>query len=252
VEDDRDLALLLRRRLESEGYQVLLAGSGEDALWLAREEQPQLITLDIMLPDMDGFSVLEKLKEHPVTAPIPVVIVSIMGEADKGFSLGAVDYVIKPVEEEKLLQSIRKALAGHDADAADVKEGAIVGNLLVVDDDPDIRTFLSNALSLHGYPVWTAASGDEAMARIKELRPDLILLDLRMPGMDGYDVIRQLKGDEDTRPIPIIVTTASPIDMERDKVRVLGMGAAQYMTKPLSIESLIVEVKAALAERQAE
>jgi DNA-binding response OmpR family regulator len=252
VEDDHDLALLLRRQLESQGYQVLLAGSGEDALWLAREEQPQLITLDLMLPDMDGFTVLEGLKDHPVTAPIPVVIVSIMGEPDKGLSLGAVDYVIKPVAEEELLHSIRQALARQDATAADAKDGATAGNLLVVDDDLDTRTFLIDALSLHGYQVRTAASGEEATERVKEIRPDLILLDLRMPGMDGYDVIRQLKGDKDTRPIPIIVITASSVDRERDKVRVLGMGAAQYMTKPLSVETLIREINATLEERQTE
>jgi CheY-like chemotaxis protein len=252
VEDDHDLALLLRRQLESEGYHVLLAGSGEDALWLAREEQPQLITLDLMLPDMDGFAVLERLKEHPETAPIPVVIVSIMGEPDKGFSLGAVDYVSKPFDEEKLLQSIRQALTRQRAGAADDKDGAIAGNLLVVDDDLDTRTFLIDALSLHGYQVWTAASGAEATERVKELRPDLILLDLRMPGMDGYDVIRQLKGDEETRPIPIIVITAGPVDLEQDRVRLLGMGAAQYMTKPLSIESLLLEVRSTLEAGQAE
>jgi PAS domain S-box-containing protein len=252
VEDDRNLALLLRRRLEAEGYQVLLAGSGEDALWLAREEQPQLITLDMMLSDMEGFEVLERLKEHPLTAPIPVVMVMILGEADTGFTLGAMDYVIKPVDEEKLLHSIRRALARRDATAAGAKEGAIAGNLLVVDDDSDTRAFLDDTLSVHGYQVWTAASGSEAMERAKEIKPDLILLDLGMPGMDGYKVIRQLKDDKDTRPIPIIVTTASPLDLERDKIRVLGMGAAQSMTKPLSIESLSLEVKAALEERQAE
>ncbi len=241
VEDNHDLALLLRRQLESEGYQVLLAGSGEDAIWLAKEEKPQLITLDIMLPDLDGFTVLERLKEHPVTAPIPVIIVSILSDEDKGYALGAIDYVVKPIIEDKLLHSLREALAPTD-------EGA-PRSVLVVDDEPDIRGFLEQALSYHGYGVRTAANGQEALAQIEVEHPDLILLDLKMPGVDGYEVIRRLKADQDTRSIPIIVITASPVDKERDKVRVLGMGATQYFTKPFSIKSLIDEIKKAAVER---
>lgn len=242
VEDDRDLALLLRRQLESEGYQVLLAGSGEDALWLAKEEQPQLITLDVMLPDLDGFVVLEQLKEHPSTAPIPVVIVSILSDPEKGYAMGAVDYVVKPFDEEKLLASVRQALAPQP-------EGEPY-KLLVVDDDPEILSFLDKALSYHGYQVETAPDGQNALSRVTEIQPDLILLDLRMPGVDGYEVIRRLKSSDSTRPIPIIVATASPVDKEVDKVRVLGMGAAQYMTKPLSIETLVQEIRTVIEERQ--
>ncbi len=242
VEDDRDLALLLRRHLETEGYQVLLAGSGEDALWLSREEQPQLITLDIMLPDGDGFAVLERLKQNPVTAPIPVIIISVMADPARGYALGAVDYVVKPFDEEKLMESVHKALLP--------KENETPVKLLVVDDDLDILNFLDQALSFHGYRVWTAASGREALEQVVEVQPDLILLDIKMPGMAGYEVIRHLKGNEATQAIPIIVITASPVDKERDRVRVLGMGAAQYVTKPLSIELLVREIKMAIEERQ--
>jgi DNA-binding response OmpR family regulator len=242
VEDDRDLALLLRRQLEAEGFQVLLAGSGEDALWLAREEQPQLITLDIMLPDLDGFTVLEHIKQHPLTAPIPVVITSVLAETDEGYALGAVDYVVKPFSEDDLLGAVRQALSPLDGDEPH--------KVLVVDDDPDILTLMEEALAFHGYEVSTAPGGQDALDQVQVNRPDLILLDLKMPGVDGYEVIRQIKGEEDTRPIPIIVITASPVDKERDKVRVLGMGAAQYITKPLSIEVLIREIKRAIAERQ--
>jgi DNA-binding response OmpR family regulator len=246
VEDDRDLALLLRRQLEADGYQVVLAGSGEDAIWLAREEQPQLITLDIMLPDMDGFVVLERLKEHPMTAGIPVVIASVLRDAEehKGYSLGAVDYVVKPFAEDKLLAAVRRALAALDSTQPH--------RVLVVDDDPDILSLMEEALSFHGYQVDTASHGQAALDRIGEVRPDLMLLDIRMPEMDGYDVIRHLKADQATRDIPIVVITASPVDKERDRVRVLGMGADQYVTKPLSIEGLILEIKKAIAERAPE
>lgn len=237
VEDDQDLALLLRRQLESEGYRVLLAGSGEDALWLARESQPQLITLDIMLPDMDGFGVLEELKENPLTSGIPVVIVSVLTDTEKGYALGAVDYVVKPFEESKLLQAVRTALLSLE----EVKPHRV----LVADDDPEVLAMLEDALSLHGYRVWTASNGQEALAQVNECEPDLILLDTRMPVMDGYDVIRELKGDESTRSIPVIVLTASSVDKEADRVQVLGAEVNQYLKKPLSIEMLIREIKKA-------
>ena len=246
IEDDRDVALLLRHQLEAEGYNVLLAGSGQDALWLAREEQPQLITLDILLPDIDGFEVLEQLKDHPVTAPIPVIIVSMLGEADKGYALGAVDYVVKPFSEEQLLKSVRQALGSIQKEG---EAGPTRNNLLVVDDEADIVTYLEQALSVHGYQVRSASNGADALERIRESIPDLILLDLRMPVMDGYEVIRRLKSDIVTMGIPIIVITASPVDKERDKVQVLGMGVAQYMTKPLSVETIVAEIKRATTER---
>jgi PAS domain S-box-containing protein len=242
VEDDRDLALLLRRQLEADGYQVVLAGTGDDAIWLAREEQPQVITLDIMLPDVDGFVVLERLKDNPLTAAIPVVIASVLsgGAEHKGYSLGAVDYVVKPFAEEELLTAVRRALSTLDSTGAH--------RVLVVDDDADILALIREALLFHGYQVDTVSDGQAALDRIDQARPDLLLLDIRMPGMDGYDVIRHLKADESTHNIPIIVITASSVDKERDRVRVLGMAADQYMTKPLSIAGLILEIKKAIAD----
>jgi CheY-like chemotaxis protein len=240
VEDNRELALQLRRQLESDGYQVVLAGSGEDALWLAREEQPQLITLDIMLPDLDGFDVLERLKAHPSTAAIPVVVTSVLAESEKGFSMGAVDYVVKPFSEKKLVEAVRQALASV--------EKAEPQKLLVVDDDPDIRSLMAEALTFHGYEIFTAINGQEALDQVPECEPDLILLDIKMPGIDGYEVIRRLKRQEATRSISIIVITASPVDKDRDRIKVLGLGANHYMTKPLSIEALVREIKKAIAE----
>jgi CheY-like chemotaxis protein len=118
----------------------------------------------------------------------------------------------------------------------------------VADDDPEVLALLDEALTLHGYQVWTASDGQEALERVRECEPDLILLDTQMPVVDGYDVIRELKGDESTRPIPVIAITASPVDKERDRVRVLGMEVDQYVTKPLSIEMLIQEIKKATVE----
>jgi PAS domain S-box-containing protein len=244
VEDDRDLAVLLRRQLESEGYQVLLASGGEDAIWLAREAQPQLITLDIMLPDLDGFAVLERLKANPLTSGIPVVIVSVMTETERGYSLGAVDYIVKPFEEEQLFESVRNALSSVE----ETKSHRVV----VAEDDPDVLALLEQSLSLHGYEVWTASDGQEALARVRECHPDLVLLDTNMPGMDGYEVIRQLKRDEATSSIPIVVTTSSRVDKVRDGVSVLGMDVSQYVTQPFPIEVLIRAIKQAIVGKSLE
>jgi PAS domain S-box-containing protein len=244
VEDDRDLAVLLRRQLESEGYQVLLASGGEDALWLAKEAQPQLITLDIMLPDLDGFAVLERLKANPLTSGIPVVIVSVVTETDRGYSLGAVDYIVKPFEEEQLFEAVRNALSSVEETKSH--------RLVVAEDDPDVLALLEQSLSLHGYEVWTASDGQEALARVRECHPDLVLLDTKMPDMDGYEVIRQLKRDQATNSIPIVVTTGSQAAKVRDGVSVLGMDVSQYVTQPFPIEVLIRAIKQAIVGKSLE
>jgi PAS domain S-box-containing protein len=241
VEDDRDLALLLQQQLELEGYQVLWAGTGEDALRLARETNPQLITLDIMLPDLDGFTVLRQMKEDPACSRIPVVIVSVLTDTEKGYALGAVDYVVKPFEERVLLEAVQKALSFR----AELEPHRLV----VADDDPEARALMEQALVLHGYEVRSASDGQEALAQVHHFRPDLVLLDVEMPVMDGYEVVRQLRSDEATRQIPIIVITAGPVDAERGRTPKLGTEVAQYVTKPLSIEVLVREIKKAIVTR---
>jgi DNA-binding response OmpR family regulator len=241
VEDDRDLALLLRRQLESEGFQVLLAGTGEDALWLAKETQPHLITLDIMLPDVDGFVVLEQLKSSPMTSAIPVVIVSVLAETEKGFALGAVDYVVKPFMEQELLDVVRGALSSVEASRPQ--------KLVVADDDWDVLQQMERALTLQGYEVWTATDGLQALDWVQKVRPDLVLLDVDMPMMDGYEVVRHIKKNVEMRKTPVILTTDRSVDKEREKVRMLGVDIAKYLTKPLSIEVLIREIKKAIAAR---
>jgi DNA-binding response OmpR family regulator len=240
VEDDRDLALLLRRQLQSDGFQVLLAGTGEDAIWLAREVQPHLITLDIMLPDMDGFAVLEELKANPLTSRVPVVIVSVLAESERGFALGAVEYVVKPFVERELLDIVNRVLSRVQASPPH--------RLVVADDDPAVLTEIEQALLHHGYEVWTATDGQEVLERAHEVQPALILLDVGMPAMVGYEAVRQLKRDEQTRPIPVVVTTDSPVHRERERVQVLGMDIADYLTKPISIEVLIREIRRVIGE----
>jgi PAS domain S-box-containing protein len=240
VEDDQDVAELIRHSLEAEGYEVTIALTGKDALWLAQELKPDLITLDIRLGDMDGFELLEQLKKGEATASIPVIVVSVVAEPEKGFALGAADYIVKPFEEERLILSIRGILEALD--------GGRYNKILVVDDEPDVVSWLVEALSKYNFKVRGVYSGEEALRAVKEDEPHLILLDLKMPGMDGYEVLRRLRADQSTRHIPVIVITASPVDKEKTRVKVLGLGAKRFLVKPFSIETLVGEIKRVMAE----
>jgi CheY-like chemotaxis protein len=124
--------------------------------------------------------------------------------------------------------------------------------LVVAEDDPDVLALLEESLSLHGYEVWTASDGREALACVRECGPDLVLLDTNMPGMDGYEVIRQLKRDEATSSIPIIVTTGSRLEKVRDGVRVLGLDVSQYVAQPFPIEVLVRAIKQAIVGKPLE
>jgi DNA-binding response OmpR family regulator len=243
VEDDRALALRLRQKLEETGYHVLLAGSGEDAVWLAREEKPQLITLDLALPDMDGFAVLERLKDNPVTAPIPVVLASIVGDIEEGYTLGAADYVVKPFDEGEPLSTIQHSVVPN-------KDGSAV-SVLLVGDEPEIQRLMRKTLSQPGYSLSTAKDGHAGLDAARGAQPDLILLDRKLPDMDGYQLIRQFRREANTRSTPIIIITASGVDKKRHRVHVLGRGLQHSLTKPLSIEALAHEIEATIEEGQA-
>lgn len=176
-----------------------------------------------------------------MTAGIPVVIVSVLSDTERGYALGAMDYITKPFDESKLLQAVQGALR--------VLEESEGHRLLVADQDPQVTTLLEESLSLHGYEVWTASDGQQALAQVNECHPDLILLDTKLPVVEGYEVIRQLKSEKATRSIPIIVLTDSSVDREQDRVQMLGMEVSQYVTKPLSVEMLIREIQKATVGR---
>jgi GAF domain-containing protein/DNA-binding response OmpR family regulator/nitrogen-specific signal transduction histidine kinase/HAMP domain-containing protein len=239
VDDDEHILQLLRHHLETEGYQVLTAQRGEDVFELAYSEQPALITLDIILADMDGFEVLEKLKKEPVTAGIPVIIVSVVPDAEtRGLALGAAGYIGKPFEELQVLNQVRKVLA-----SLGITENGRLNHVLVVDDDRHIVDWLKEALTSSGFVVQGAYNGHEALALAREDSPDLILLDLKMPDMDGYEVIRNLRREQATRSIPVIVITGSSFDDDYDHVEILGMGVEHMLTKPFTVATLVEEIK---------
>jgi CheY-like chemotaxis protein/anti-sigma regulatory factor (Ser/Thr protein kinase) len=210
VDDDPDSRELLQRTLESEGFSVVTASSGEEGLELARELKPSLMTLDVLMPSMDGWSVLQEVKADPELENIPVMMISIAGDKDLGYTLGAVECLTKPVDRDRLRQ-----LAGQYATAA----GG--GRALVVDDDQGIRSLFERALSEDGWTVDEAENGAIALELAKQNRPDLVLLDLMMPVMDGFEFAMHFRKVEGCRLTPVIVVTAKDLD-QREREMLLG------------------------------
>src|SRR5881398_3674723 len=182
VDDDPSVRQLISRHLEQEGWKTVQASNATDALQLARESRPMLITLDIMMPDASGWWVLEKLKEDPQTAGIPVLVVTIVEDQRLVFALGASDYLGKPYDRGALIAKIRRLLPTLDGK-----------RVLVVDDDPEARTMLTKILKEEHATVVGAASGDEAMTLLSQSPPDLVLLDLMMPGMSGFEMVARMR-----------------------------------------------------------
>jgi PAS domain S-box-containing protein len=234
VEDDQDIARLIQFHLSGDGREVLVAHRGDEALALAKDKRPDLVTLDVMLPDASGFDVLEALKSDPQTRDIPVIIVSVMPDRREGLRLGAVDYIGKPIDEEKLLAAVRKALKASS------------GRVLVVDDDPDTTSLLEHVLGENGFVVETVTRGREVLATARKLSPSLILLDVKLPDLDGYSILEQLKADPDVSGAPVIVMTGSEIIVDAKRQKVLALGAESFIEKPFSVEELVKQIEDAM------
>jgi signal transduction histidine kinase/DNA-binding response OmpR family regulator len=198
IDDDSDVVYLLQENLAEAGYRVVGAAGGAEGLQKARELRPLAITLDILMPHKDGWQTLHELKADPVTRDIPVIVLSIVDNKDLGYRLGAFDYLLKPFDREAILATL-----GHIPPHQ--------GRLLVVDDDPQVVDLVRQLLEGEPYEIAAAADGQEALEAIDEKRPDVILLDLLMPRMDGFGVIDHLQQDPQSRQIPVIVLTAKAL-----------------------------------------
>jgi PAS domain S-box-containing protein len=205
VDDEVPAREILASYLEPEGFRVEIACSAEEALSKARELRPDAITLDILMPNSNGFEALLSLKSAPDTANIPIIVVSILDQQKMGFALGAADYLIKPVDKGQLLQTIRKY-----TQPLTIAESLI----LVVDDDPLTLDLLETTLHSAGYATQTAPSGKAALDTLAHTRVNGILLDLVMPEMDGFEVLKHMKHDAALKDIPVIILTAKSLTEE--------------------------------------
>ncbi|MFN6962955.1 MAG: response regulator [Pyrinomonadaceae bacterium] len=224
VEDDPDMAELLSETVSKADYRVRIAHSGADGLRFARDNDVAAIVLDVMMPGMDGWKVLQELKSERRTAAIPVIVCSIVDNRPLGYRLGASNYLIKPIDPEGLLSALKNAgTAGARADG----DG---GYVLVVDDEHGIRELLSTALKKAGFDARSAASGEMALKMVSEVPPKAIISDLMMPGgMSGYELIARVRADKRTEHVPIIIITGK--DMTPDDRRFIIGEIARVIKK---------------------
>ncbi len=232
VDDDQTARELLQRGLEKEeGFEVLLASSGEEGIRMAREAKPDVITLDVLMPGMDGWAVMKALKSDPLTARIPVVMVSMVDDKDIGYALGASDYLLKPFDRDKLSEVLRRYRCAEPPCP-----------VLVVEDDPATREVIRRTLEGDGWQVSEAENGRVALTSVAAKIPDLILLDLMMPEMDGFEFVAELRRNEAWRRVPVVVVTAKDLSRE-DRERLDGYVRRIFQKGAFSRDELIREIR---------
>ena len=226
---------LLERTLAKEGFRVVRASGGEQGLRLARELRPDVITLDVFMPGMDGWAVLRALKQHPDLAAIPVIMITMTDDRSTAHALGAADYLRKPIDRDRL----RAVLARFEKGRA--------GTALIVDLDAKARQHMARALLDADWTVLEAGSGQAALERLEQVTPDLILLDLSMPEMDGFEFIAHLQGRAAWSEIPLVVVTSLEVTPE-DHLR-LGDSVRKVFYKDSLADEDVVREVIALAPR---
>ncbi|HEY1339656.1 MAG TPA: response regulator, partial [Bryobacteraceae bacterium] len=222
---------LMQRFLTREGFEPVVAEGGEEGLRLAREIHPNVITLDVMMPKMDGWAVLHELKADPALCDIPVVMVTIVDDKNLGYTLGAADYLTKPVDRERLSAVLTKYRCPHPPCP-----------VLLIEDDDTTREMMRTMLERDGWRVIEAADGEQGLARLADSEPNVVLLDLMMPKMDGFEFIVEMHRHEEWRQIPIVVITAKELTAE-DRRKLHGSVEKVLLKGAYSREELLGKVR---------
>ncbi len=250
IEDSAITAEQLVRYLGELNIKAAVHPQGNQAIRKTQEIAPDIILLDILLPDRPGWEILAELKKEPQTKHLPVIIISVLEEKESALSLGANAYLTKPVSRQQLQQTLASLSGGSQTDTANGQPSAINTApliLLAEDNEANINT-LSDYLLNKGYRLIVARNGLEAINRTRDENPHLILMDIQMPEMDGLTAIRHIRADSGHRHTPIIALTA--LAMPGDKERCLEAGANDYMSKPVSLKGLIQAIEMQLKEMQ--
>ncbi len=237
IDDDPAVRDLMQRSLGKDGYRVEVAADGRTGLEMAKRLKPAVITLDVMMPSMDGWAVLTALKADPATAEIPVVMLTIVDDKNMGFALGAADYFTKPIDWKRLgavIQKYRKPAASQ--------------TVLLVEDDERTREMLRRTLQKEGWQVREAANGRLGLEQLSQGVPGLILLDLMMPEVDGFGFMQELRKRPDCAQVPVIVITAKDLT-EEDRRRLSGEVARILGKDSTSREQLVAEVRQLLTQQ---
>ncbi|MDB4936306.1 MAG: hypothetical protein JWP87_3278 [Labilithrix sp.] len=235
IDDDVMIHQLLRSRLEEDGFKVYSASDGIEGLTAARELRPSVILLDIHLPKLDGWGVLARLKGEPGLAGIPVIMLSVEEQRGRAFSFGACEYLVKPIEPDRLVDVVRKSIE------------PTMGDVLIVDDDADTRDIVSRNLRRAGFTTIEAANGEEALLKARVVNPAMVILDLLMPNVDGFEVLRTLRAEGNK--VPIVVLTGK--DLTDGEQNVLREGLARVFRKDgVAVEEVVKEARQLVAARR--
>jgi signal transduction histidine kinase/CheY-like chemotaxis protein len=234
IDDDPNACDLMMRALAREGFRVLVANNGPDGLKMAREAHPNVITLDVLMPGMDGWAVIKALKADPELASIPVIMITMADDRSLGYALGAADYITKPIDRERLASSVSRYRLANTP-----------GSVLIVEDDPPTREIMARTLANDGWEVAEAENGRVALERLAAAVPDLILLDLMMPEMNGFEFVAALRDKEAWRRIPVVVVTAKDITPQ-DQMRLEGNVRRIFHKATYTREELVGEIRSAM------
>jgi CheY-like chemotaxis protein len=237
IDDDPTVHDLMRRFLTKEGFRVAIAPGGKEGIQLAKELKPDLITLDVLMAETDGWSVLTTLKADPDTADIPVIILTMFDDKEMGFALGASDYMTKPINRDRLVTVLRKHHYGHGP-----------SQVLVVEDEPSIRQMVRRVLEKEGWIVREAENGKAGLRAVAENRPAVILLDLMMPVMNGFDFVKELRKNKEWHDIPIVILTAKDLTVE-DRQQLKGNVERVYQKGEYNRDQLLNEVRELVKNR---
>ena len=237
IDDDETVRDLFQTFLSKVGYQVAVAANGEEGLKLAKKLRPNAITLDVMMPGMDGWQVLSSLKADPELAHIPVIMLTMLEDQEIGYSLGASEYLTKPISRHQLINVLRKYRANK----------ATSSTVMIVEDDPATREMMVRMLHKEGWQVIEAENGEIALQRLQKHHADLILLDLMMPNMDGFEFIVHLRQHETGSLIPVVVLSAKDITVE-DRIWLNNRVDTVFQKGAYSREELLNELRRLLTE----
>jgi signal transduction histidine kinase/DNA-binding response OmpR family regulator len=265
VDDEDEVYYMMRQYLHARNYQILCPQNGEDVLELAKRYRPFAITLDILMPKSSGWEILGELKKDTQTKNIPVVIASILNEKARAFEMGAAEYFVKPFEPHELLDYLanletkskkrkvildlpkflnlkRREIKLFPSIAKDTARLPVANKrILLVDDDKDTQYAMQYILEEAGYQVFIASDGREAVKQAETVKPNLILMDIMMPGMDGYKATRLLKGKANFKNVPIVAMTAKAMKGDREKT--ILAGCDDYIAKPFETQAILNLVK---------
>src|SRR3989454_10456431 len=238
IDDDPTVHDLMRRFLTKEGFRVAIAPGGKEGIEMAKELKPDLITLDVLMAEMDGWSVLTALKADPAIADIPVIILTMFDDKEMGFALGASDYMTKPINRDRLVNVLRR----HHHGGHQPCQG------LVVEDETSIRQIVRRVLGKEGWTVREAENGRAGLQAVAESKPAVILLDLMMPVMNGFDFVRELRKNKDWQEIPVVILTAKDLTVE-DRQQLKGNVERVLQKGDYNREQLLGEVRALVKQR---